>query len=108
MDFGEPIHSYTADQAIEDGVLHHPYPDRWPNLLITNSIHADCKNDTGRLDSWFARTYDQALVPLLMDAIMAVKGKKNFPVVLKGTVAGTVWIMPNEKGGMTVMKPEDY
>lgn len=95
------IFSYTADQAIEDGVLVHPYPQRWPWLLITNSVHADCKADKDR-------TYDQALVPLLMDCIMAVKGKKNFPITLKHTVAGTVWIMPNEKGGMTVMKPEDY
>lgn len=101
MDFGEPIHSYTADQAIEDGILHHPYPQRWPWLLVTNSVHADCNDQTGR-------TYDQCLVPLLMDCILAVRGKKDYPVVLEHTVAGTVWIMPNEKGGMTVMKPEDY
>ena len=47
-----------------------------------------------------------------MDCIMAVKAKKpaheDFPLILESTVAGTVWIMPNEKGGMTVMKPEDY
>lgn len=101
MDWGEPIFSYTCEQAVEDGVLYHPYPNRWPWLLVTQRIHTICKNDEGR-------TYDQALVPLLMDAIMAVKGKKNFPVVLEGTVAGTVWIMPNEKGGMTLTNPEDY
>lgn len=103
MDFGEPIHSYTSEQAIKDGVLYHPYPTRWPWLLVTQSVHTDCKGQEGR-------TYDQCLTPLLMDCIMAVKGKKeeDFPVVLEHTVAGTVWIMPNEKGGMTVMKPEDY
>lgn len=99
----EPIFSYTADQAIEDGVLYHPYPTRWPWLLITQSIHTLCKSQKGR-------TYDQCLVPLLIDCIMAVKanGNTNPPVVLEHTVADTVWIMPNEKGGMTVMTPEDY
>lgn len=96
------IFSYTADQAIKDGVLYHPYPTRWPWLLITQTIHTICKSQEGR-------TYDQALVPLLMDCIMAVQARKNArpPIVLKNTVAGTVWIKPNEKGGMTVMTPED-
>jgi len=102
MDDLEIIHSYTAEQAIEDGVLVHPYPKRWPNLLITQSIHTDCKHQEGR-------TYDQCLVPLLMDCIMAVQAtKKEPPVVLNHTAVGTVWIMHNELGGMTVMKPEDY
>jgi hypothetical protein len=103
MDFDNIIHSYTSDEAVKDGVLHHPYPDLWPNLLVTNSVHTDCKNSKGQ-------TYDQALTPLLMDCIMAVKAdrKRDYPLVLEHTVAGTVWIMPNEKGGMTVMKPEDY
>lgn len=98
------IFSYTADQAIEDGVLVHPYPKRWPNLLITAGIHAKCS------DTSDGRTYDQRLVPLLMDCIMAVQSnhKAEPPIVLEHTVAGTVWIMPNELGGMTVMNPEDY
>ena len=97
------IFGYGADQAIEDGVLVHPYPQRWPWLLITAGIHAQCQSQEGR-------TYDQSLVPLLMDCIMAVQAdrKKDPPIVLEHTVAGTVWIMPNEKGGMTVMNPEDY
>jgi hypothetical protein len=97
----EEIFRYTAEQAIEDGCLVHPYPKRWPWLLITQGVHAKCMEEKGR-------TYDQCLVPLLMDCIMAVRGKKDFPVVLEYTVAGTVWIMPNENGGMTVMNPEDY
>ena len=36
------IFSYTSEQAIEDGVLVHPYPKRWPNLLITQKIHTTC------------------------------------------------------------------
>ncbi len=103
MDDFKIISSYTSEQAIEDGVLFHPYPKRWPNLLITQSIHTDCNHQEGR-------TYDQTLVPLLMDCIMAVQAnrKKEPPIVLNHTAVGTVWIMPNELGGMTVMKPEDY
>lgn len=99
----EVIFSYTADQAIEDGALVHPYPTKFPWLLITAGIHTTCKNQQGR-------NYDQSLVPLLMDCVMAVRAKKNpeFPVVLMHTVAGEVWVMPNEKGGITVMNPEDY
>jgi hypothetical protein len=105
MNDDDVIFSYGADQAIKDGVLYHPYPTQWPWLLITQSIHTVCKGQEGR-------TYDQALKPLLVDCIMEVTAKKpdheDFPLVLEHTVAGTVWIMPNEKGGMTVMKPEDY
>ena len=105
--FGDVISTYTEDQAIEDGVLVHPFPNRWPWLLITASVHADCKAESKK-----GRTYDQALVPLLMDAIMAVQKKINRDpqcdlIKLEGTVAGTVWIRPNGKGGMTVMKPSD-
>ena len=45
------IFSYTADQAIEDGMLVHPYPKRWPNLLITAGIHEKCR-DTSGTDFW--------------------------------------------------------
>ena len=48
------IFSYTADQAIEDGMLVHPYPKRWPNLLITAGIHEKCR------DTSDGRTYDHA------------------------------------------------
>lgn len=99
----EVIFRYTSEQAIEDGVLYHPFPQRWPWLLITASVHAACSSDEGR-------TYEQALVPLLMDCIMEVKGNPSEDRLwtLDHTVAGTVWIAVNEKGGLTVMKPEDY
>jgi hypothetical protein len=103
MEDFEVISSYTSDDGIEDGVLYHPYAQRWPWLLITNSIHAICSKQKGR-------TYDQCLVPLLIDVILLVKSKTNpnFPLKLDGTVAGEVWIMNNEKGGLTVMLPSDY
>lgn len=103
--FGEPISVYTEEQAVEDGVLIHPYPNRWPWLLISQQVHGACGEQK------HGRTYDQCCVPLLMDCIMAAqaaqKTRKKPPLVLEGTVAGTVWIEPNGKGGMTVMKPEE-
>lgn len=98
----EIIFSYTSEQAIEDGVLYHPYPQQWPWLLITSSVHAACESVTD------GRTYDQALKPLLIDCILLARQAKEFPAELEGTVAGTVWVSPNENGGITVMKPEEY
>lgn len=98
------IFSYTDEDAVNDGELKHPYPTRWPWLLISRGVHAACDGQAGR-------TYDQCLVPLLMDAILAVKAKGkgvDFPVILEGTVAGTVWVMPNGKGGLTVLTPSEY
>jgi hypothetical protein len=46
----------------------------------------------------------------IRDCILAVRANRGGepPLVLEHTAAGTVWIMPNDLGGMTVMKPEDY
>jgi len=102
--FGEEIiMGYTTEQAIEDGMLVHPYPERWPWLLITASVHDIVSSQDGR-------SYDQCLVPLLMDCIMAAQAnkRKQPPIKLSHTVCGDIWIMPNEKGGMTVMLPRDY
>lgn len=99
--FGERISVYTEDQAVEDGVLIHPYPERWPWLLISAQVDAACRR------AKHGRTYEQCLVPLLMDCIMEAQSGKRPPLVLEGTVAGTVWIMPNAKGGMTVLNPEE-
>ena len=102
--FGEPISVYTEDQAIEDGSLIHPYPTRWPWLLITPGVHSACsQGDCGR-------NYDQCLIPLLNDCIMAarkaMKQNREF-ATLEFTVAGEVLIVPNGKGGATVMQPHE-
>ena len=96
------VYAYTTDQAIEDGFLNHPYPDRWPWLLISANVAMACEEDEHR-------TFDQKCVPLLMDCIMQAQAEKLSPtndlLVLEHTVAGTVWIRPNDKGGMTVLQP---
>ena len=102
--FGPVISVYSTEQAVEDGYLHHPYPERWPWLLITENVAQACESDPNR-------SFDQACVPLLMDCIMQAQAKKLGPdndlAELEHTVAGTVWIRPNEKGGMTVMQPSE-
>ena len=99
------IFSYTEDDAVADGTLKHPYPARWPWLLVSLGVDAACRSQPGR-------AYDECLVPLLMDTIMLVQSKRgreiDWPLVLEGTVAGKVWINPNGKGGLTVMTPSEY
>lgn len=103
------IFAYTTDQALADGVLIHPYPERWPWLLVTAGIHEACETAS----QFETRTYDQVLIPLLMDCIMEVqklmrqKPKGVDFAKLEHTVAGEVWIKPNDKGGMTVMLPSE-
>ena len=105
----EPISVYSTEQAIEDGYLIHPYPERWPCLLITSGVWESVVEEIRKGQ----RNYDQVLVPLLMDCIMQVqKLMRKHPegvsfAKLKHTVAGTVHIKPNDKGGMTVMLPEE-
>lgn len=105
--FGDIIYGYTEEQAIEDGVFVHPYEARFPWVLLTASVNADCQpNDKDR------RTYDQKALPLIHDAIREVRRVlKSNPradlIELEGTVAGTVYVRPNSKGGLTIMKPED-
>ena len=96
------IFSYTLDQAIEDGFLIHPYPEKWQWLLITPAIHRICNEQPDR-------SYDECLVPLLMDCIMQAQANRSEVVwTLEYTVAGKVFIAVNEKGGLTVMTPEEY
>ena len=99
------IASYGAQQALEDGVLREPYQERWPRLLISLDVHLVCLTQVGR-------TYDEALIPLLGDCVLAAQaavasGGVTPPLALEHTVAGTVWIAPNELGGMTVYTPEE-
>lgn len=60
LDANDIIHTYTAQDAVADGALHHPYPERWPWLLISQNVHAACSADRNR-------AYDHALGPLLED-----------------------------------------
>ena len=115
--FGEVI-SYDGgvEQLVADGQFAHPYPDRWPWLVLSQNVNAACQEDKSSDDK---RTFDQKAVPLCMDAIMAMQADQKKPMqqrkvkdwgdflTLEGTVAGTVRICMNDKGGMTIYTPEE-
>ena len=103
--FDDTILSYTAQDALDDGLFHQPFPGKYPGVLLTESVFVACTNSKD------GRTFSQCALPLVMDAVMAVKADKKPKDgfwKLEGTVAETVWIFPNEFGGITIMKPEDY
>ena len=107
--FGEPISVYTEEQAIEDGILHHLWKEQWPWLLVTDTVYVLAEQVA------FTRgdvPIETVLTPLAMDAIMETQRQMRINprtdlVELEHTAVGTVWIRPNGKGGMTIMKPED-
>jgi hypothetical protein len=106
--FGEVISEYTEEDAIRDGALHHIWPKQWPWLLVTNAVLTESEYKASERGV----VLDNVLVPLVMDAIMetqrVAKANPRCDLVeLEHTAVGTVWIRPNAKGGMTIMKPED-
>lgn len=110
-DDAEVISRYTCEDAVNDGVLFHPYPKQWPWLLISTEVNAACQEDPESTDS---RTFDQKCVPLCKDAIMAAQRpdandvlQRDGHLTLEGTVAETIWIVPNDKGGMTLLQPHE-
>lgn len=108
FDQGDLVDSYTDDQALQDGAIWEPFPEKWPKLYVTAGVIAGCrqKSENG------PRTFGQVLVPLIGDLIMATKKAiMNNPscdlVALHHTALGTVWSRPNMSGGMTIMLPEE-
>lgn len=105
--FGEPIFTYTDEQAVEDGVLVHPFPRQFPNVLLSNAIYEAIEAAPGD------RTFAQKAIPLIQDAIMIVnKGPRDEYLWTKGlegnVTNGEVWIARNGSKGITLMRPSDY
>lgn len=105
--FGEqPISIYSDAQAIDDGQLVEPFPDKFPGWLFTAGVHAAIEAAIAGT----ARTYPQAAIPLLMDAAMIVRAKRDHLHTkgLYGNVTGQeVWIGQNERA-YTLMFPSEY
>lgn len=101
----KPAIRYTTEEAIADGCLVYPFHDKFPNCLLSASVAGACEASKGQ-------TFEQAAIPLLMDCVSAVQARSDqeaeWPIKLSATVAGDVWIMPNDFGGITVMQPTDY
>lgn len=100
------ISSYTDEDAIEDGVLVRPFPEKAPKILFTAAVHAaiEAVND--------GRTYAQKAIPLILDAARIVGRRVNdrlWTEGLEGNVTGQdLWIGRNGLGGLTLMFPSDY
>jgi hypothetical protein len=126
--FGNVISSYTEEQAIEDGHLHHLWADRWPWLLVTDTVYRQCEEVAAmrvdecstppdvaamRVDECSTPpdvALESVLAPLAMDCIMETQRQSKVNprcdlVELEHTAIGTVWVRPNSKGGMTIMTP---
>lgn len=112
------ISSYTTEQAIEDGVLVHLYPDKYPYLLLTAAVHTAIKEkiEPIQLGRGMKRTLDQAVIPLMMDAARIVQrsiaadglAESLWTKGLEGNVTGKeLWMALNDLGGLTIMFPED-
>jgi hypothetical protein len=105
----EPIFEYTCENAVDDGTFVHPFPDKFPWVLFTLSIHDAIEQAIAGSE----RTYAQAAIPLIQDAVMiARKGPRDEYLWSKGlegnVTGGDVWITLNDKGGLTLMRPSDW
>lgn len=111
--FGYHLHS--DEEAINAGHLHHLWPETWPWLLVTNTVLAECEAKAAERDEYDAHGKphtETVLIPLVTDCILETQRQSKLNprcdlVELEHTALGTVWVRPNSKGGMTVMKPED-
>jgi hypothetical protein len=113
------VFSYTDSQAIEDGVLipflapsgdtkHRVTRNAWEELIQ----HYRKKGYQDYDDAQFYRFFFAEMLPLAPFAKREyekggiLKTDYDFHVVKKGDKV--LWYLPNEVGGVTMMKPEDY
>jgi len=105
------ILSYSDDDAIADGMLVHPYPEKYPYLLLTAAVFAKCE----RVAKERGAELKTVLMPLMMGAVLRMRQVRRLEdkerLVTDGlehTAVGLVWVALNASGGMTIMFPEDY
>ncbi len=118
--FGDVIDSYGDDEAVDDGVLvalmsprgdtrHRITSNAWHSLVE----HYRQKGYEDYSDEEFKRFFLAELLPLASFAVQAWKEgellKTNYDFsVIHTKQSETLWFIPNEIGGVTIMKPEDY
>jgi hypothetical protein len=97
--FGEPISVYTDKQALEDGLLvAFPGPGRVNRITRAVFDHFTREMGPGVTD-----------VTPLTGAIRAILELAPNDGWRTGTYQGkSLWLIPNEIGGLTLMFPEDY
>lgn len=108
----EIISYYGVEHAIDDGTLHHLWPERWPYLLVSDDLLRNVEAAAVKRPELGSTS--QRLVPLIYDAVLEARRliasgvpADDLLFSLEHTIAGTVWVAANELGGLTVMTPAD-
>ncbi len=113
--FGPTIFSYTDEQAIADGVL---VPLMTPagrdtgHRITANALHELKTYLNDRRDEASLALYVlREILPLLPEAYRCDREEQRFLAVgydFRVRRDGPLWLTPNEIGGTTLMKREDY
>ena len=102
--FGEPISTYTDQQALADGVLVAVPGDGGVNR-VTRAVFDHFAESLGTSPI----TGPVANITPLTDAIRAMLQIESNDGWRTGVHQGKeLWLIPNEVGGLTLMLPEDY
>src|SRR5213594_3659254 len=102
--FGEPISTYTDQQALADGVLV-AVPGEGGVNRVTRAVFDHFADAMGSSPV----TGPVTNIGPLLDAIRAMLQVEPDDGWRVGTYAGKkLWLIPNETGGLTLMFPEDY
>jgi hypothetical protein len=114
--FGEPIYSYTDRQAVEDGAL---VPLLTPEGIDT--LHRVTATAFGELRRYHGREQEskdataiyvlRELLPLVEVAYRTDRQHREFLKTdyrFRVSRNGGLWYVPNEVGGITILRPEDY
>lgn len=119
IDWGEPISTYTQNQAVEDGILMpNPWQDRFAecNIITCHLFEKIEEIATKRNKSKIFPVEPLELIGCLMVGAQEIYTKKDFKgdndqdfFVMPKTDEGiVVWFVRNETGKLTAMLPEDY
>src|SRR5206468_8678052 len=102
--FGEPIYTYTDQQALQDGVLVAVPGDGGVNR-VTRAVFDHFTESLGTSPI----TGSVANITPLMDAIRAMLRIEPVDGWRVGEYQGReLWLIPNEVEGLTLLFPEDY
>jgi hypothetical protein len=105
--FGEPVFTYTEDQAIADGVLTE-FPHA-PQFLFA----AHAANKVGEMATERGVTVAQVMGPIVIDAQAAWQeyyDRTNDTLLSSGAFVDEsgFWVSTNGRRGLTIMLPADY
>jgi hypothetical protein len=118
--FGEPVFTYTSEQAIDDGFLAKNFKqDKFPECnIITSNLFEELKQVS--LKRSLKKVFEEDVLETLGSLMLYAKDvydkqkfeddqDKDFFVVPKGwEMTKNVWFVRNETGKLTAMLPEDY